>query len=683
MTTNVMDSPLDGQWLDFYALLEVPVDADETLIRRRIGQVYADASANAEHRDFQKRQWYGSLCEQVLPQARRVLLDAGWRAKYDRQHILHSIGDPTAQPYVAFIASMRGGEISNSPDSDLSQLPTLVQDEIIAAREVVECARAGLQLELLPSQAVRINPSALAHSQARPAPSSGRPAPQTPVHIQPLVEDKTVVLPTKRRFNDRFSTPEKSEIEVPQPTIEENAAQQLASAPVPGPRPRVPAPLETQAGEPARVKTLTMQEATEIRRRARAGTPELEPFVSVETLHRINGDVVVPARAPRKTPKSSSRVVVGDEVVGARKLSPTSLHLLVAITGVLLTISIQRFAATPAVATGAGRMPMLVATSPEMASVLGHVQTAWEQTPEGQNFDIVVQNVEGEAGVRRVLGSGSSAPDVWMPSSKAWLDRYNTLAPRAKREPLSPSDSVAGTPAVLIARAAHAGELRRRFPDHRIPSWSALRDVLASGAPGHFGLSDPQQTSVGALVRFSMAREWSESHGQTPAAAVRAKPFWEWMQGFESNTPSDYSTTGDLVNDLQSGDQSRLWWGVAYESDAIAAMRAGQNVEVWYLPRTILADHPFYDVERVGAPVEVSAARATFARFLRSDEGQKNLLLAGMRPTRLSLGARVKNNPFSDASLQKRGLRATLPRDERSGASVISLLGAQWAKRFK
>lgn len=690
MTTNVMDSPLDGQWLDFYALLEVPVDADEATIRRRIGRVYTDASANAEHRDLQKRMWYQSLCEQVLPQARRVLLDAGWRAKYDRQHILHSIGDSSAQPFVAFIASMRGGEISNAPDSDLSQLPTLVQEEILAARGVVECARAGLQLDLLPSQAVKPSYSSSSPPANRASVAAPAAKPRLKTEVKAATEEE-LALPTMRVAKGVASSARKSQPPAPAPEAfrsnskreEHLASDDLASPPAI--RPRVPAPLESQKGEPARLKTLTAQEASEIRRSRRANSPDYEPFVSPETLHKINGDVVVPSRPKRKVTvsPSSSRVVVGDDGLSKAKLSPATLHLLVAITGVLLTLSIQRFAATPAAATGAGRMPILIATSPEMASVLSRVQTQWEALPEGQNFDIVVQDAEGEAGVRRVLGHGGAAPDAWMPSSKTWLDRYNTLAPKSGREALPASESVAGTPVVLIARGAHAGELRRRWPDHHISSWNALRDALATGAPGHFGLSDPQQTAVGALARFSMAREWGESHNQTPAVAVRTGAFWEWMKGFESQTPSAYSTSGDLMNDLLGGNGSRLWWGLAYESDAISALNAGQNIEMWILPRTILADHPFYDVERVGAPVEVSAARATFERFLRSDEGQRNLLLAGMRPARLGLNAHVKGNPFSSVDFGKRGLSAALPRDERSGAGVLASLSSEWAKRFK
>jgi len=680
--TNGTESSLDGQWLDFYALLDVPPNADETAIRRGIARVYTDASANAEHRDLQKRAWYRSLCEQVLPQARRVLLDKAVRAHYDRQHELHARGDAGAQPFVAFVAAMHD-TAGAAPDSDTNQLPSLKQDDIQAAREVVECARAGLQLELLPSQSVKpaLQPAKSASQKETPRsqeensvlPSARRASQGAPVSQAA----PNPVTPSPRVGNARSAVPSVLPLE-----NDEEAAVPSQSE-TPRPRPRVPAPLEKQQGEPARLKTLTAQEANELRRAQRAGKPEAEPFVSSKTVHGLREEPI-PAPANHGNGEVRAKVsrVVVEKTSAKRKLSPTSLHLLVAITGVILTLATQRFAATPASATSGGRLPISVATSPEMAGVLERVQDGWGRSGQAQ-FELVVQSDEGEAGVRRILGRAEGAPDIWMPSSKAWIDRYNALAPKAGREPLASGESVASTPVVLLARGGHEGELQRRFPTHRIPSWSVLRDAVAVGAPGRFGLSDPQQSATGALTRFSMAREWGESHGLSPSASIASPAFWNWMNGFEANTPSAYGSSGDLVNDLLQGDASRLWWGLVYESDAIAAMNAGQNVEVWYLPRTIEADHPFLGIDRVGAPLEVATGRADFERFLRSDDGQKTLLLAGMRPTRLALGVRIKGNPFQNPALSKRGLRATLPRDERNGASAFHTLGVEWAKRFK
>ncbi|RYX83649.1 hypothetical protein EON83_13675 [bacterium] len=706
MTTNVTDPTLDGQWLDFYALLDVPVSADEDVIRRRIGKVYADSSANTEHRDMKLRMYYLSLVERVLPQARRVLLDPQWRAKYDRQHILHSIGDPTAQNYVAFIAAMRGGEISNQPDSDLSQLPARVQDEINAAREVVECARAGLELELLPSQAVKtkaVPPHTLSKPEVRssslpPKPSSlpskvtAQPAkPSASAKPEALIPEasapKKPLNPTRERSvaSERpvasvhrettvVNNPVQTQHEQPEPVAPPKAKKSTPSAPV----------VEIQEGELVRAKMLTAEEARDIRRRRNSHVDD-EPFVAPPSFHeKISGEPKLP---PRKGANGSSpsRVVVGDNTVGGRKrvLSPTSLNLMVAITGVLFTISIQKFASTPAVATSTERMPILLVASPEIAPALQNAETVWEKTNDGQYYDVVLQELDESGGVRRALNGGETAPDVWIPANDSAIESYNALAPRFKRQTLALGDSLARTPIVLMARSDRAGELRRRFPNHQIGSWDALRDAITAGASGHFGLSDPQKTSVGALTRFSMSREWADSNGMAPREAAKSNGFWKWMNTFELNTPSAYPSMSDLVNDLTQDGASRVWWGLTYESDALRSMSKGEAVEVYYLPRTILADHPFCDVERVGAGVEVAAARQEFKRFLRSEDGQKSLLLSGMRPSNLSLQTHVKGNPFTNVNFQSRGIHQTLGRDERDGSSTLPVLLGAWAKRFK
>ena len=156
---------IDGQWIDYYALLELPTNADEDTIRRRIGKAYAEASANSEHRNATRREYYRSLVERVLPQCRRVLLDSEWRSRYDHQHLLHREKDGAAQSYVEFIGSMR--RESNAGLNE-ALLPQREQEELNAARQVVETALSGAELELIPSQSV-INAMAIAAPVAVPA----------------------------------------------------------------------------------------------------------------------------------------------------------------------------------------------------------------------------------------------------------------------------------------------------------------------------------------------------------------------------------------------------------------------------------------------------------------------------------------------------------------------------------
>lgn len=692
---------LDGQWLDFYALLDVPVSADEDTIRKRIGKVYSEAAANSDHRDLARRQYFQSLVERVLPQCRRVLLDAEWRAKYDRQHILHSIGDPAAQTYVAFVATMRGKD-AVAPGA---ALPQRLLEDIQAARRVVECACQGAELDLLPSKAISSKEafeslpalalrSAPEAALAMPVPRKGNserraasnalltPAPigaapgaiagNSPLIAAPIVAPPTVAAPTVAAPLDPIN--EARRPGAPSSLIQEAPPSAAPSAVAPSTvAPSAVAPLVQeieQHGEPARAKVITAQEAAAIRRQ-RASNPDI-----------IIGASSV-ASGPAKAP--FSRVSVGEAPAPTRQrlISPTSMNLMVAIVGVLLTITIQKFASTPAVATSTGRMPIYVAVSSDMEGVLLRAETEWERTPEGASYDLVVQSVDSRTGLKRALGTDGPMPDAWIPSDSLWADAYNARAAKTKRAAIASDQSVAQTPMVLLARSDRAGELQRRFPDHQIPSWEALRAAIPVGAAGRFGLADPQNAATGAIARFSMAREWGAAHNQSAAQAARSPQFWAWMNAFEENAPVAPAQTRAMVKDLVLGTTGRFWWGIAYESDALDWMSQGKPLEIWYLPRTDLADHPFCAIERVGAPLEVAPGRASFQQFLRSPAMQKTLLSSGFRPTEVGLGTKMRDNPFLNPAFRARGARADgLPRDERPNLGAIEILTAQWAKRF-
>ncbi|HEX8464950.1 MAG TPA: hypothetical protein VF627_10080 [Abditibacterium sp.] len=73
---------MDEQFVDFYQILELPLDADRNTLRKRINALYLDAQSNLDHRDFETRLKSQKLFESTLPQARFVLLDDTRRAQY-------------------------------------------------------------------------------------------------------------------------------------------------------------------------------------------------------------------------------------------------------------------------------------------------------------------------------------------------------------------------------------------------------------------------------------------------------------------------------------------------------------------------------------------------------------------------------------------------------------------------
>ena len=686
MTKLGSTSQIDGQWIDYYALLGVPPEADEDSIRRRIGKAYADASANSEHRDLARRQYYQALVERVLPQCRRVMLDAQWRERYDEQHRLHRANDGAAQNYVEFIASMRKAGKSTGAGLDEALLPQRALEEMDAARRVVATALSGAELDLLPSQTVSQRTTATAPVAASAPELDLSAIPQMNVgettDAEPEEENFAPRGKKRRHLSDSSaanapSTSSAGQMAAPaifaqiEPAPSAPISDKTLDSPASQAPPKDDVVTHRQPGEAARATVITAQEAADIRRR-RASNPNSAPFVGPSS------------RAENSKKKSRSRVVVeAEDAAQRRKLSPTSLNLMVAITGVLLTITIQHFADTPAVATTAGRTPIVLSVAPEMESAIERAGAAWQKTPAGAPYEIMVQSADSSVTMQRALDKSGDQIDGWIPSSAGYAQRYNELAPAAQRPVLQIGDSLAQTPMVLVAQSSKAAALRRAFPDHKIGTWAALRAAVMSDASGHFGLSDPRQSLPGAVARYSMAREWGAGIGKSAPAAAKDANFWKWMAGFEENVPASAPAPDAMVKDMVLGTTGRYFWAVSYESDALHWIGQGKPLELFYLPRTTLADHPFCAVERVGAPIEVAGGRAAFVDYLKSDAAQKMLLQSGFRPTEISPASAVEKNPFTAKDARDRGVKLKgLPRDERFNIGALGTIQKQWSQYY-
>jgi hypothetical protein len=67
---------------DLYALISVPPQASAERIRARVGELYSEALANADHRDIRKRHYYDNLLD-LLPRCYDILLNESMRPLYD------------------------------------------------------------------------------------------------------------------------------------------------------------------------------------------------------------------------------------------------------------------------------------------------------------------------------------------------------------------------------------------------------------------------------------------------------------------------------------------------------------------------------------------------------------------------------------------------------------------------
>lgn len=95
-----------NEFLDYYELLDQPADATTATIRGRINDLYAEAQANRDHRNAQKRREY-LLWLDLLPGARSLLTDESKRARYNEYRQKLQAGE-TVPPYADFLREVEG-----------------------------------------------------------------------------------------------------------------------------------------------------------------------------------------------------------------------------------------------------------------------------------------------------------------------------------------------------------------------------------------------------------------------------------------------------------------------------------------------------------------------------------------------------------------------------------------------
>lgn len=72
------------EFIDFYEVLELPMESDRDTLRKRINELYLEAQRNIDHRHFATRAKFQEVFEVTMPRARIILLDDDRRDEYDR-----------------------------------------------------------------------------------------------------------------------------------------------------------------------------------------------------------------------------------------------------------------------------------------------------------------------------------------------------------------------------------------------------------------------------------------------------------------------------------------------------------------------------------------------------------------------------------------------------------------------
>ena len=229
------------EFVDFYEVLELPLDAERSDVRKRINELYVEAQKNLDHRNFDTRVRNQQLFEITLPQARYILLDAGRRDDYDRlvQSSRASAGSaPAAAPAPAKSKGARfkldQSAISGATPS-IDALPDVAPDPETVAREREEMWnkwKSGLQSAMERETArEKIKPADTAATPLADrieAAQSGAPQPQSGAESARIAPDSSAP-----KIDATASAP-KSRPERPKVKFDFGGEEKKEDAPQPG-----------------------------------------------------------------------------------------------------------------------------------------------------------------------------------------------------------------------------------------------------------------------------------------------------------------------------------------------------------------------------------------------------------------------------------------------------------------
>lgn len=659
--TSLPNDIRNAEWLDFYAILGVAADADAAALRERINQLYTEASSNYDHRNLNRRAYYHSLAEGVLPHCRRILLDPALRARYDRENEKHRDGAPDAIDLDHFLRSLREINDTPLPGSGDGKSSALLGADSAAPSASTESASAE------PGAPAYSPPAAYTPPAAAAAPAYTPPVAYAPPTATPQAHEAepTPAAATPEATADALAAEPESGL--PPPDLDPTAP--------PAPRYQRSRPLITAAGgiDPGADEAAAAEDDPQ--------PAYHEPRATVMTVP-LTGPLApkLAPREPEREPDDFSDLI-DDYPKSGRVLSDMSRLLLTAIVATMLTVVILQYSNKTAMPA---RGPLTIAYASELGSVMDHAKSDFEKSPDSAGAEVVLQPMDSREGMFHALGKRSMLPNVWIPSESIWSNRYNLVAKKFGRRNIDSHTPIALSPVVLMARRDRSALLLKQFSQRIIPSWDALRAAVQSGGANHFGMTDPEKSGAGVTPRYFMAREWcTRKHIPFDAGTFNNAALWQWMEGFESNVPAYAEMTDAMAKDLALGTSGRYWWALVFESDAIYWLSKEKPIEVFYLPQTSLGDHPFCQVPPQQDTGQVNPAAVRFERFLHSDPMQHALLANGFRPTGLDLTQDTPDNPFTSTNMRKHGVRATgFNVDERFKYDTIDALTQQWHQRY-
>ncbi len=270
------------------------------------------------------------------------------------------------------------------------------------------------------------------------------------------------------------------------------------------------------------------------------------------------------------------------------------------------------------------------------------------RTASGAPVRVVLRFASSKEFVQTALDPSGSAGyvDAVIPTTSSQLIEANLEARLAqRREPFPAMVSIARTPLVFVTWrhiAKRMGWLELGLGWRELAALSAdpqLYPAEELGAPFRLTFPHPRSTLLGGVTLLALAARAEGRNDSPKPEELASQPVSAMIWNFETSLSGHAPSPGRAFENFIEGGPYGLSLTVTYEHITCIGQGSPFHPDVVVLhpsDGTWMADHPFAPVDRAVMDEGRVEAAGVFAGYLISEEEQKALEKAGLRPAKRS-----------------------------------------------
>lgn len=323
---------------------------------------------------------------------------------------------------------------------------------------------------------------------------------------------------------------------------------------------------------------------------------------------------------------------------------------------------------------------------------------AFSRTSEGRGIQIELIP-RGSLEAAQDIVHGDAHIQVWSPASALYKNVFlrDWSAAHPGENPIESEQQLALTPMVFVMWQQRYDAFITRYPEVNFRNiavgmvesggWSIIADKPEWGF-FKFSHTHPNHSNSGLTSLVLMAYDYHNTYRGLSALQITDPAFQKWHLSIERNLVNAssglISSTGDLMKQMVLRGPSTYDCIMVYESNAIESLKQATGhwdaLRVIYPKYNMWNDHPYYVLNVPGSTPQQRNAANAFAKFLLSEDAQRQAMTHGFRPANATIATNEPDSPF--LKFANVGVQSNVPGIfcEPPGADTLETLLLGWQR---